>query len=914
MDKFLALLISGAVSGAVFSLIAAGLVLTYQTTRVFNFAYGAVAYTAAFTFYELTAGFHWHVFPAAVVAIVIVPPLLGAALNALVFRPLAGADDAAKIVATVGLLIAIPNIFQFLVETAVDDLHWSIPRGDNILFPAGLGPSPKKIWAPFGSVRIDSNQAIVFGTAVVCAVGLWYLVRHTKLGLRMRATVERPNLAEARGVDTASVSRVVWMLGFMLAGLAGVVGAPFFSLTPVAYTGILVIAATAAVFGGLRSVPLAFAGGILLGVATSFFSGYAHFAESIPGLASSVPYILLFVFLFFLGRARGRVAGSVADVPLPPAHLDDLPAWRRALPWTVGVVVLVGYTLFVANGYWLGLVTKGLAYSLIFLSFVVVTGIGGMVSLAQSSFVIVASLTTGLCLDRGLPWGLALVIGVLVAAGVGMVVSLPALRLGGLSLALATLALGIVADSVLFGWDWLSNGDAGWPISRPVAGFLDFNDERSVAMLLLILCGLVAAGIGNLQRSPSGRSMIAIRSAAPAAASVGLSAVRSKLRVFAVSAAIAGLGGIMLATVNRNISSLSLNAMTGLTWLAVVVLFGIRRPGGAFVAGLLFAFSPEITSHITSSSRIADILFGLGAIHLAKAPDGILTQVAGALHRRRTKRRPEPAIATREEVEHTPAEVLVGVAPSHRESERPDGPVALRLRGVSSGYGTVEVLHDVDLDIPAGAITVLLGANGAGKSTLCKTIAGEVANFAGSIELDGRDVTKLAPHDRAAAGLAIAPESRGIFPGLTVSENLALTLPSSDFDAALAPFSNLSQRRKLEAGYLSGGEQQMLTLAPVLVHPPAVLVADEPSLGLAPLIVSDIMRLFTELRERGTAVLIVEEKASHVLEVADHVVFLGLGRVLWNGPAAEVDFDRIAATYLSVEQPSVPATTGGTSD
>jgi ABC-type branched-subunit amino acid transport system ATPase component len=194
---------------------------------------------------------------------------------------------------------------------------------------------------------------------------------------------------------------------------------------------------------------------------------------------------------------------------------------------------------------------------------------------------------------------------------------------------------------------------------------------------------------------------------------------------------------------------------------------------------------------------------------------------------------------------------------------------------------------------------VLLGPNGAGKSTACSTIAGMLRPTSGSILLDGTDVTSLRAHQRARRGIVLAPEARGIFPGLTVRENLQMWLPdAASRDAVFERFAILGQRQSQAAGNLSGGEQQILTLAPLLVHPPDVLVADEPSLGLAPLIVEQIMGLFSELRRRGSAVLLVEEKARDVLAVADTVAFLSLGRVTWVGPRAEVDEQRVTEAYL----------------
>jgi ABC-type branched-subunit amino acid transport system ATPase component len=147
--------------------------------------------------------------------------------------------------------------------------------------------------------------------------------------------------------------------------------------------------------------------------------------------------------------------------------------------------------------------------------------------------------------------------------------------------------------------------------------------------------------------------------------------------------------------------------------------------------------------------------------------------------------------------------------------------------------------------------------------------------------------------------MLVAPESRGIFPGLSVEENLSLVLTSADERQKVYDrFPVLRERRKLSAGSLSGGEQQMLTLAPVLVNPPRVVVADEPTLGLAPLIVQQVMRVFEELRDRGTAILLVEEKARNVLPIAAHVAFLELGHVVWSGPRDDIDDERLVGAYF----------------
>jgi ABC-type branched-subunit amino acid transport system ATPase component/branched-subunit amino acid ABC-type transport system permease component len=937
VSKFLTLVVSGAVTGAIYSLVAAGLTLSYSATGIFNFSYGAVAFTCAFLYYELNTGLDWSVGASVITTVFVFAPLLGLLLNAAVFRPLARATESAKIMATVGLLIALPALTRFVTDELVNIFHFDIPDSATVLqvgFPSGVGPVPRENWRLPGDIPFDSNQLIVFVTAAVCAFGLWVLLRHTPLGLRMRAVVDRPDLAVTRGVDERMTSRYAWVIGMVLAGLAGVVGAPVLgTLNPSVYIAVVFVASAAAVLGGLRSIPLAFAGGLLLGIAQNLVFGYATFAKDIRGFNASVPFVLLLAGLVVITRDRTRRGGSATEDVPPPDYLADLPPWRRAAPWAAALAVLVAYILFLADSFWLGVVANGLALSLIFLSFVVVTGLGGMVSLAQASLVSASALTAGMLINRyDVPFVPALLIGAAVAALVGVVVALPALRLGGLPLALATLALAFLGDNVLFAWDWLRNGQAGWALRRPSIGPLDLADNRTLALTLLVLIGIVTLLIRNLQVSASGRAIAAVRSSEPAASTSGVSPVRTKLAVFALAATIAGVGGVMLGTFNGSVTNQSTPATAGLLWLATVVLFGIRRPAGAVLAGLMAAAFPVIVqsgfhwpSFVpgwlswdgTNAPEIPAILFGLGAVQLARSPDGILSIMAAGNRVRRLRRasrvrlaavREAEIAAVTEDTERREHELeATGALRSHGT---PDGQVAaaatderaaLMLRDVHSGYGEIEVLHGIDLTIRAGEITALLGANGSGKSTLCRTISALVPVSKGSIVVDGRDVTGLSSPARARRSVLVAPETRGIFPGLSVEENLALLLrKESERRQAYERFPLLGERRRLPAASLSGGEQQMLTLAPLLVRPPDVLVADEPTLGLAPLVVSELMTVFSELRDRGVALLLVEEKTG-VLDIADRVAVFELGRIAWQGPRADVDQEQLTAAYLGAE-------------
>ena len=928
MKEFLQLAIAGAATGAIYSLIAAGLTVSYSATGIFNLAYGAIAFICALLYYELNTGLGWPIAFAFIAVVVVFCPLLGLLLNVAVFRPLARANDAAKIMATVGLLVALPAIGRFIVEGGISTFGWSIPDAKQVNLPPGIWSSPPStVKLPF-DVVLNSNQIVVLVVAALVAVGLWALLRHTSLGLQMRAVVDKPDLAGLRGVNDARTSAYAWIIGCVLAGLAGVVGAPVLnSLTADQYNLVMFIAVAAAVVGGLKSVPMAFAGGLLLGMLEALVRRYATFADSITGFNNSVPFIVLLLGLLFLARERGRRGGTVASDSPPVRWTDDLPKWRIALPWVIAVVVFTVMVFFVVDDFWLGLLTNGLAYAVIFLSFVIVTGLGGMVSLAQATFVSGASFTCGLLINRyDWPWVLALLGGMVVAMALSAVVTLPTLRLGGLALALASLALAFMADRVLFKWDWFRQGQSGWKITPPKFGPFDLAETRTMLVFLMIIVALMTVLVNNLRRSASGRSMTAVRNSEPAASTSGVSIVRVKFAVFALSAALAGFGGVLVSTRNGRITDGTFSAATGLAWLAAVVLFGIRKPQGAILAGLVtatsatifnngfhFAFLPSFLHWdglgSATATYVSSILFGLGAIQLSREPDGVLAITAAQNRARRDKRRAKheaqalAASAAAAEV----VDVVATAAPAAGDGAAPvpaartalDPDARLVLQNVASGYGPVEVLRDVTLSVPAGQITVLLGPNGAGKSTTCATIAGALRPTSGTVTFSGDDVGTIAVHARAKRGIVLAPEARGIFPGLSVRENLQMWLPEAeDRDKVYERFPILGERRNLPAGNLSGGEQQILALAPLLVRPPDVLVADEPSLGLAPLIVEQIVGLFAELRERGVAILLVEEKARHVLEVADSVAFLSLGRVTWQGPRAEVDDAMLAEAYL----------------
>ncbi|MFB6902323.1 ABC transporter permease subunit [Streptomyces hydrogenans] len=917
MGDLLGFVLSGLVSGALYALLATGLVLSSSASGLFNFAHGATAYLCALAFYELHSGFGWPAVPTALLLVLAVAPGLGWALDRLMFRKLAKVGETAQIVATIGLLVALPAAGRWAVELLERAGAPVLPAENQFGLP-GVGPSPAVSWQPLDGVGIDSDQLITWIATALAAVALWVLMRHTRLGLRLRAAVDDRTLTELRGISADRLSSIAWMLSSGLAGLAGVLATPLLGLSAHDYTLFLFVSATAAVLGRFLSVPLAFAGGLGLGVLQNLVAGYASFTDDLTGFRTAVPFLILFAGLVVLTR-RGRAAGTAAADPPPVDYLAGKGRGRRWGAWTVAGVLLGAAFYTVTTPFWSGILAQGLAIGIVFMSFTVVTGLGAMVSLAQATFVTAAALVAGLLMSHGWPFAAAAAAGTAAAALLGAVAAPPALRLGGRALALATLALAFLADQVLFQLGWLRNGDTGWEIPRPVVGPVDLGDDRALGLALVLLSALAVAALTWLRGSRWGRAMLAVRSAPEAAAASGVSVVRTKLLLFTVSAGLAGFGGVLYASYNTRVTATDFTAMTGLVWLAVVVAAGVRRPQFAVVAGLVFAVVPHLmTQYVTESAHLPVILFGLAGLALANDPDGYCAALPSRRAARRAATGPgepqgpsskgelEPKAGPVPRAEPVPEP---GPEPGGVPSPRPPAPTtggglaeaapALELGGVHAGYGGAPVLHGVDLVVRGGEALVLLGPNGAGKSTLCRVAAGLLRPAAGLVRVRGGDATRDTAVARARRGVRLAPEGRGIFAGLSIDENLALQLTEpDDRDAVYARFPALAARRTVLAGSLSGGEQQLLALAPLLQRPPAVLVADEPSLGLAPRVVDEVFGLLAELRSHGTALLLVEEKAAEVLGIADTVAYLAQGEIAWSGPRAEVDRDRLADAYL----------------
>jgi branched-chain amino acid transport system permease protein len=599
-------IISGLVVGSIYAISALGLVLTYTSSRVFNFAHGALAYAIAIFYYYLTRQNGWSIATAAPFTILVVAPLIGLLLYVVLFKRLTHATPTVRLVSTVGLWVAIPALTRILFPFASTE----------IFNPQGLVSSPAdpNFLKVFGT-WINENQFVVIVSAVVIAVVATLVRRLTPVGLASRMTVDHPRNAGIAGVNTEAVTAGSWMVGVMLAGFAGVLLAPIVSLDENQFTFLLVGSFAAVVIARMTSLPFAFAGAIGVGLLQQLWikiqpeSGFFS-----SGVSASIPFVVMLVFLIgYSFSAKGlrneafevdrRSAGGVhGDAPpLPPAR-----GWKRAIGPLVMAVVLAGLPLLFDNvtiagitfdQFWVGVFAQGIALAIIYLSYTLVTGEGGLISLCQITLAGIGAFAAArIAAEAGWPVWLAILFGAVFAVPFGLLVALPSLRIGDLYLALLTIGFALLVEQFVWTRDEYENFGAGVQIARPFG--IGITDRLEMYAIVAVVFAIVAFAIVNLKRATSGLVFAAIRSSEPAATTSGMSVVRVKLVLFGVSAFVAGLGGGLYATVVGTALPKSFNALVGIVWLAIVVTWGVRSVVGALLAGMIFAIAPQRLSII----------------------------------------------------------------------------------------------------------------------------------------------------------------------------------------------------------------------------------------------------------------------------------------------------------------------------
>jgi len=887
------IVVQGAILGGLSALLALGLALVYRANRILNFAQGdlGAAPASLAVLLVVSSGTSWLVaFTTGIVAALV----LGAAVEYLVIRRFFRAPRLILTVATIGLAQVLAGLGLLL------------PRWFDVGLPPQSFPAPIDASFTVDPLRFGGNDIVALITIPLAFVGLALFLR-TRLGVAMRACADDADRAALVGIPVRRVHSIVWMLAAVLAFLAvflraGIVG---LSIGTVLGPSLLLPALAAAVIGRMERLPTIACAAIALGIVEqSVVWGWNQPSDVQPVL---FVVVLVAVWLTPAGSGlRGRLEPSTwrairepRPVPRELARLPEVRITGAAL--LAGVVILLALVPVFFTESRTNLAAVAVIYGVIALSLVVLTGWAGEISLGQMAFVAIGA-AAGASLTARLGWDLALgLLGAgLIGAGVAALIGLPVLRRRGLTLAVITLAFSLATTAWLlnpriFGggtrFDWLPPAR----VVRPeLFGLVDVGSETRYYYLCLVALGLVVLAVLGIRRSRTGRVLVAIRENEQAASAYGVNPRRTTLGAFAISGFLAAFAGALFVHHQNGLQLDSYTAGESLVVFAMVVIGGLGSIPGAllgalFVRGVTWWLPVEWQILATGAGMLVVLLVFRGGFGAAFADlrDVGLRWIAA----RRGISVPS-LIADAPAPPSADAPRLVT-----RDRDAPDDePALLRVRGLEVDYDGVQVLFDVDLDVRAGEIVALLGTNGSGKSTLLKAVSGLLDPRRGSVTFDGRATTHTRPERIVTLGVVQAPGGHGVFPSLRVAENLRLaTWTTRDRDAtqravadALDLFPVLAERAQEPAGNLSGGEQQMLTLAMALIAQPRLLLIDELSLGLSPAVLSRLRHRLRSLRDGGTTIVVVEQSVDLALELADRAYFLEKGAVRFSGPAREL--------------------------
>jgi ABC-type branched-subunit amino acid transport system ATPase component/ABC-type branched-subunit amino acid transport system permease subunit len=915
--------LAGLGAGAAYSLIALGVVVVYRGSGVVNFAAGAQALLAASFYYELQGPLgKW---PAAIVSVLALG-VVGGLIHVLIMVPLRRSSPLMRVVATVALLEAI--------QQAALQKYGTYPR----LVPGLLPTHLVKI---FG-VGTTADRLIILGIALVLYVVLGVVYRRSRFGLATTGVAERAMATAALGWSPNAIAAANWMLGGMLAAVAGILLGPITGLSPDTLTLAIVPALAGCLLGEFRSFPLVLVGTLGVGVLTSEAVGHPTFI----GASDAIPFLVIVAILL----VRGKV------LPLRSHFNERLPSIGPGVITVRRVLIFVAapaVAISLISAPWAGAVTTAVTYGIVCLSVVIVVGYAGQLSLAQFAFVGLGALISSRLGDAGhVPFIAALPIAVIAVFPIGLLVALPAVRVRGVNLAIVTMGLGVVVSSAVLGDPDLTGGVIrgtvlpeptlfGWNIFAPS------HPERYawVCTAILILLLLLA---GNIRRSQVGHQMIAVRNNERAAASLGVSVVATKLYAFAISASIAAAAGVLLAfqvsavtfdsyDVFASVNVIVLSVLGGVGHLSGAVFGGIAAPGSVAqsVLNLWFNIGSGIFVLITAVA-VLPVLIG--------NPDGASAEIArqfrlvtGLVR----VRLPRSGRTVSPEVEDAPSDVSptngpvpvesndVGHVASDPQTSPSAGSVVLErksfeLRGVTVAYSGIVAVDDVSLHVEPGEVLGIIGPNGAGKTSLIDAATGFASLRSGEVLLDGEDLAGLSAHKRARMGLCRAFQSLELFEDLTIRENLALASSPNRWSSyvtqpfrARAPQLSPAGERAVSAFNLEAfldrrpeglpyGQRRLASIARAVATGPSVLLLDEPASGLDEHSAEEMALLIQRLaKDSGMSVLVIEHNLDVVITACDRVVVLEFGKVIASGSPAEVlqNPDVIAAYVGGAPEP-----------
>ncbi len=911
MTDVLPFIVAGLTVGSVYALAASGLVLTFKTSGIFNFGHGALATVGVYVFYFMYEKADLPLVLCLFVSVLGVGVVLGLLMERLA-RSLSSVPVGLQAAATVGLIL--------IAQAGARLTFGSAP----LTFPRYLSQDTIQV----AGVLVTHEQIITMAVALFTTLMLAVFFKKSRLGVAMRGVVDDPTLLAMTGTSPIAVRRGAWILGSVFVCLSGVLLAPSVNLDSMVLTLLVVQSFGAAAIGRFSNIPLTYLGGLGIGVVSALLTRYVSgTSEYLAGLSQSLPFIVLFVVLIV--TPRSKLVDRHTHVRSPRAP------WRA--PGKVQLVgALVVLAVLVSGPLWVGVrlssFTVALSYVLLFLSLGLLVKSSNQVSLAHIAFAATGCVAFSVArVEWGLPWIVSLLVAALVTVPIGAIIALPAIRLSGIYLALATFAFGLILEIMFYNSDLMFGpSTAGLPMPRPQV--LGLDTDVGYYYLVLAVVAACTLLVVLLHRMRLGRLLRGLGESPVALEISGASVRLTKLIVFCLSSSMAAVAGALYGSTFNNVGGLSFQSFSSLTLLVLLLLMPGGEPWYAVIGAFFLVVLPTFLPGEETAADLLTLLFGVSivasSLQQGRHP-GLPVRLTTFLDR--LGGRQQGALTTEHPAEEaaTPADEVAALVPEQMSIDGQSVVAGLEVRDLKVRFGGHLAVDDVSLEAPMGRITGLIGPNGAGKTTTFNACSGLLRPNAGQILLKGEDISNRRAAVRARMGLGRTFQRMQLFDSMTVAENISLggeaelaggnfltqilskpgdqaRLRTSARDAMrLCGISHLADAR---AGHLSSGQRRLVELARALAGSFDVLLLDEPSSGLD--------RAETEVfggvlqrvvRERGTAILLVEHDMSLVMEICDYLYVLDFGQLVFRGTPAEVSAsDIVRAAYLGSDEVEPP--------
>ena len=896
-----AILFLGLVLGSLSALVAMGLVLIYRANRIVNFAQGDMGAVASVLAASLYVGPKLPFFVCVAIGLA-AAILTGLIVEVGLIRRFSNAPRLVLTVATIG-------ISQLLAATQL-----ALPQ----LFDFDTAPQPPVPfdftfeWFP---VIFRGGHLLIIVVVPLVAFGLVVFFRRSRVGIAIRAAAESASRAALLGIPVKRINTLVWVLAAGMSGVGVLLRLPIQGVQIGSTLGpsLMLRALAAAVIGRMESLPRTMAAAVGIGVIEQAVLYQTGRTIVVDGVLFGI--IIVALLIQRQGdTSRSRDAGveswgATREVRPIPRELMALPQVR------IGLVILSALAaafLVLAPLGWSGsqvsLFSVGIIMAVVIASLVLLTGWAGQISLGHLAILAWGASVSGSLAQQGKDFFICLAAGAITGALVSLALGVPALRIRGPFFAVTTLAFATATGTFFLNeefFPWLVP-DSSVRVVRPVLfRKFDLESEHTFYFVLLFAFALTAAIIWRIRNSRTGRALVGNRDNTRAAQSYGVSPAKIQLTAFGISGLLAGLAGALFMYSQHGFAQGAsiLNPDNSIKLFAMGVIGGLSSIVGAVIGAAYLTFvdyssftREPLSRFLASGVGVLIILLifpaGLGGL-VYSIRDRILRSIARAKHVI------VPSLLADVRVEDvTEALPVIGDAEvAHERRSQPSADPLLLVRGLELSYGKTQVLFGVDFHVERGEIVALLGTNGAGKSTLLNAISGLAKPSSGSVVYDGDDITGHGPNAVVTGGIVLMPGGKGVFPGLTVAENIGLAgwIYKSDPEyvrratgEALDMFPILRERWDIKAGNLSGGQQQMLTLAQAFIARPKLLMIDELSLGLAPVIVQQLLEIVRRIHANGTTIVVVEQSVNVAITLAGRAVFLEKGEVRFDGPTAEL--------------------------